>query len=40
MTDVLEYHECTVSIGDTINTNLRFADDIHRFVGEEERKIS
>ena len=40
MTDVLEYHECTVSIGGTITTNLRFADDIDRLVGEEERKIS
>ena len=35
MTDTLEDHEGTVSIGGTI-TNLRFADDIDGLAGEEE----
>ena len=36
MTDALEGHEGTVSIESTRITNLRFADDIDGFVGEEE----
>ena len=36
MTDALEDHECTVSIGGRTITNLRFADDIDGFAGEEE----
>ena len=36
MTDALEGHEGTVSIGDRTITNLRFADDIDGFAGEEE----
>ena len=36
MTDALEDHEGTVSIGRSTITNLRFADDIDGFVGEEE----
>ena len=36
MTDALEYHEGTVSIGGRTITNLRFADDIDGFAGEEE----
>ena len=36
MTDALEDHEGTVSIGDRIITNLRFADDIDSLAGEEE----
>ena len=36
MTDALEDHECTVSIEGRTITNLRFADDIHGLVGEEE----
>ena len=35
-TDALEDHEGTVNIGDTTNTNLRFADDIDGLTGEEE----
>ena len=35
MTDALD-HEGTVSIGGRGITNLRFADDIDGFVGEEE----
>ena len=35
MTDALEDHEGTVSIGGTI-TNLRFADDIDGLAGETE----
>ena len=37
MTDALEGHEGTVSIGDRTITNLRFADDIDGFAGEEEK---
>ena len=36
MTDTLEDHEDTVSIGGRTITNLRFADDIHGLAGEEE----
>ena len=36
MTDALEDHECTVSIGGRTITNLRFADDIDGLAGEEE----
>ena len=36
MTDALEDHEGTVSIGDRTITNLRFADDIEGLAGEEE----
>ena len=36
MTDALEDHEGTVSIGGRTITNLRFADDIDGFAGEEE----
>ena len=36
MTDTLEDHEGTVSIGDRTNTNLCFADDIDGLAGEEE----
>ena len=36
MTDVLEDHEGTVSIGGRTVTNLRFADDIDGLAGEEE----
>ena len=36
MTDALEDHEGTVSIGDRTITNLRFADDIDSLAGEEE----
>ena len=36
MTDALENHECTVSIGGRAITNVRFADDIDDLVGEEE----
>ena len=36
MTDVLEDHEGTVSIGGRSITNLRFADDIDGVAGEEE----
>ena len=37
MTDALEDHEGTVSIGGRTITNLRFADDIDGLAGEEER---
>ena len=37
MTDALEDHEGTVSIGGRIITNLRFAVDINGLAGEEER---
>ena len=37
MTDALEGHEGTVSIGGRTNTNLRFADDIYGLAGEEEQ---
>ena len=36
MTDALEDHEGTVSIGSRAITNLRFADDIDGLAGEEE----
>ena len=36
MTDALQDHEGTVSIGGRTITNLRFADDIDGFAGEEE----
>ena len=36
MTDALEGHEGTVSIGDRTITNLRFADDIESLAREEE----
>ena len=36
MTDALEDHEGTVSIGGRTITNLCFADDIDRLAGEEE----
>ena len=36
MTDSLEDHEGTVSIGGRTITNLRFADDIDGLAGEEE----
>ena len=36
MTDALEDHEGTVSIGSRKITNLRFADDIDVIAGEEE----
>ena len=36
MTDALEDHEGTVSVGGTTVTNLCFADDIDGLVGEEE----
>ena len=36
MTDALEDHEGTVSIGGRTITNLRFADDIDGLVGQEE----
>ena len=36
MTDALEDHEGTVSIGGRAITNLRFADDIDGLAGEEE----
>ena len=37
MTDALEDHEGTVSIGDRTITNLRFADDTDGLAGEEEQ---
>ena len=36
MTDALEDHEGTVSIGSKTITNLRFADDVDALAGEEE----
>ena len=36
MTDALEDHEGTVSIGDRTITSLRFADDIDGLAGEDE----
>ena len=36
MTDVLEHHEGTVSIGSRTITNLHFTDDIDGLAGEEE----
>ena len=37
MTDALEDHEGTVSIGGRAITDLRFADDIDSLAGEEEQ---
>ena len=37
MSDALEDHEGTVSIGDRTITNLRFADDIDGLAGEDEK---
>ena len=39
MTDALEDHEGTVSIGGRTITNLRFADDIDGLAGEEEELV-
>ena len=36
MTDALEDHDSTVSIGGRTITNLRFADDIDGLAGDEE----
>ena len=36
MTDTLEDHESTISIGGRTVTTLRFADDINGLAGEEE----
>ena len=36
MTDALEDHEGTVSIGGRVITDLRFADDIYGLAGKEE----
>ena len=36
MTDTLEDHQDTVSIGGRTITNLHFADDINGFAGEEK----
>ena len=36
MTDALEDHEGTLSIGGRTISNLHFADDIHGLAGEEE----
>ena len=36
MTDALEDHEVTVSIGGRTITNLRFVDDVDGLAGEEE----
>ena len=40
MTDALEDHEGTVSIGARTITNLRFADDIDGLAGEEEELVN
>ena len=40
MTDALEDHDGTVSIGGRTITNLRFADDIDSLAGEEEELTS
>ena len=40
MTDTLEDHKATVSIGGRTITNLRFADDIDGLAGEEEKLAS
>ena len=40
MTDALEDHEDTVSIGRTAIANLRFADDIDGLAGEEEEQAN
>ena len=39
MTDALEDHKGTVSIGGRAITNLRFADDIDDLAGEEEELV-
>ena len=39
MTDALEDHEGTVSIGGRAITNLRFADDIDGLAGQEQKLI-
>ena len=39
MTDALEDHEGTVSIGGRTITNLRFVDDIDGLAGEEEELV-
>ena len=39
MTDALEDHEGTVSIGGKAIANLRFADDIDGLAGEEEEVV-
>ena len=39
MTDALEDHEGTVSIGGRTITNLRFADDIDGFAGQEQELV-
>ena len=39
MDDALEGHEGTVSIGGRTMTNLRFADDIDRRVGQEQELV-
>ena len=40
ITDALEDHEGTVSIGDRTITNLRFAYDIDTLAGEEEKLVN
>ena len=40
MTDALEDHEGTVSIGGRTITNLRFADDCDGLAGEEEELVN
>ena len=40
MTDALEDHEGTVSIGGRKITNLRFADDIDGLAGEDEERAN
>ena len=40
MTDTLENHESTVSIGGKATTNLRFADGIDSLAGEEQELIN
>ena len=39
MTDALENHEGSVSIGGRTLTNLRFADDIYALAGKEEELV-
>ena len=40
MTDALENHQCTVSIGGRTITNLRFADDINGLAGDEQELVN
>ena len=40
MTDALEDHEGTVSIGGRTNINFRFAADIDGLAGEEEEELA